>query len=60
MVFIKGMNRNQSQMFPEYLEDYVDEENPVRMIDVFVEAIDVKKYSFTKRMVGKYDYYSWR
>jgi len=48
MAFIKGKDRNQAQMFPEYLEDYVDEESPVRVIEAFVEVIDIKKYNFTK------------
>lgn len=41
MAFIKGINRNQAQMFPEYLEDYVDEENPVRVIDAFVICFSI-------------------
>lgn len=48
MPFITGFNRNQAQMFPEYLEDYIDQENPVRVIDAFVDTLDIKKNGFTK------------
>lgn len=48
MAYISGMNRNQAQMFPEYLDDYVDDDNPVRVIEVFVESLDLKKLQFAK------------
>ena len=34
--FIDGENRNQGVLFPERLDDYIGEDNPVRAIDVFV------------------------
>ncbi len=34
--FIEGVDRAQSTLFPECLEDWIDEDNPVRVIDVFV------------------------
>src|ERR1700739_4691226 len=39
--FIEGAERAQSTLFPEYLENWVDENNPVRVIDVFVDALDL-------------------
>ena len=48
MPYISGINRNQAQMFPEYLEDYIDEENPARVIEAFIDALDIKKHQFTK------------
>ncbi len=48
MPYIKGLDRNQAQMFPEYLDDYIDEENPVRVIDAFVDTLNLKKMGFTK------------
>lgn len=48
MPFISGVSRNQAQMFPEYLEDYIDEENPVRVIEAFTDTLDMKKLKFTK------------
>jgi transposase len=45
--FIAGMDREQSTMFPERLEDYVAEDNPVRVADVFVEALDLGELEFS-------------
>jgi len=36
--FIEGEDRRQGTLLPEYLEDYVSEENPVRVIEVFVDG----------------------
>ena len=44
--FIEGESRSQSTMFPEYLEDYVAADNPVRVIDVFVDELDLAKLGF--------------
>jgi transposase len=38
--FIEGENRNQSTLFPERLDDYIAEDNAVRVIDVFVDKLD--------------------
>ena len=35
--FVEGTDRGQSTLFPECLEDWIGEDNPVRVIDVFVE-----------------------
>ena len=37
--FVIGDDRSQSTLFPERLEDYLSEDNPVRAIDVFVDLI---------------------
>ena len=37
MGYIEGEDRKQTVLFPEVLDDYIREENPVRFIDVFVE-----------------------
>ncbi|MDP1717528.1 MAG: IS1182 family transposase [Burkholderiales bacterium] len=44
--FIEGQSRSQSTLFPESLEDYIAEDNPVRVIDVFVEGLDLAKQGF--------------
>jgi hypothetical protein len=36
--FVAGLDRGQATLLPEYLEDWVDENNSVRAVDVFVEA----------------------
>jgi transposase len=44
--FIEGEDRSQSALFPEHLEGYVAEDNPVRVIDVFVDELDLSKLGF--------------
>jgi transposase len=44
--FIEGIDRSQSTLFPDRLEDYIAEDNPVRVIDVFVEALDLRGLGF--------------
>ncbi len=44
--FIEGENRTQATLFPEQLDEYVTEENPVRVIDVFVDELDLKSLGF--------------
>jgi transposase len=44
--FIKGQDRSQGTLFPERLDDYVEEENPVRVIDVFVDDLDISGLGF--------------
>jgi hypothetical protein len=39
--FVVGDDRSQSTMFPERLDDYLPEDNPVRAIDVFVDKLDL-------------------
>ena len=41
--FIQSVNRTQMTLLPEQLEDYVAEDNPVRVVDVFVEQLDLGK-----------------
>ncbi|SNS31399.1 Transposase [Anaerovirgula multivorans] len=48
MAYIKGEDRNQIIMFPECIDDYILEDNPVRVIDVFVQTLDLKELGFKK------------
>ena len=41
MGYIEGEDRKQTVLFPEVLDDYIREENPVRFIDVFVEGLNL-------------------
>ena len=43
---IKGLSRFQATLFPEMLEDFVSKENPVRVIDVFVDGLDLDHLGF--------------
>ena len=44
--FIEGADRAQSTLLPECLDDFIDESNPVRVIDTFVDALDLGKLGF--------------
>ncbi len=44
--FIEGQDRSQSILLPECLEDFVDEDNPVRVIDAFVDELDLASLGF--------------
>jgi transposase len=46
--FIEGVDRTQSTVFPERLEDWIGEDNPVRVIDVFVEGLDLLDLDFER------------
>jgi transposase len=38
--FVEGTDRGQITLFPECLEDWIDENNPVRVVDVFVDELE--------------------
>ena len=44
--FIEGENRSQATLFPEALDEYISEENPVRVIDVFVDSLYLSGLGF--------------
>src|ERR1700739_1922611 len=44
--FVEGEDRRQGVLLPEFLDDYVKEENPVRAIDVFVDELDLAALGF--------------
>jgi transposase len=44
--FVEGENRSQSVLFPERLEDWIAEDNPVRAVDAFVEELDLVQLGF--------------
>ncbi|WP_416427722.1 IS1182 family transposase (plasmid) [Pseudomonas sp. App30] len=44
--FIQGEHRGQSTLLPESLDDYVTDTNPVRVVDVFVDELDLVKLGF--------------
>jgi len=45
--FVAGTDRGQATLLPECLDDWVDESNPVRVIDAFVEMLDLRDLGFT-------------
>ena len=44
--FIEGENRQQSTLFPERVDDYVDEDSVVRVVDVFIDRLDISGLGF--------------
>ena len=44
--FVEGEDRRQGVLLPEFLDDYVSDENPVRAIDVFVDELDLAALGF--------------
>ena len=44
--FVEGADRGQSTLLPECLDDWVDESNPVRVVDAFVDALNLEKLGF--------------
>ncbi len=44
--FVEGIDRGQATLFPEHLEDWIDADNPVRVIDAFVEELDLSGLGF--------------
>jgi transposase len=43
---IKGQSRHQSTLFPEAIDDFVTEDNPIRVIDIFVDQLDLLDLGF--------------
>ncbi len=48
MKYIEGTNRYQLSYLPECIDDYILEENPVRIIEAFVESLELDRLGFSK------------
>jgi len=46
MAYIQGTSRKQEILFPESVDDYIAEDNPVQFIDAFVDSMDLKELEF--------------
>src|SRR6266851_8150120 len=44
--FIEGEDRAQITLLPECLDDYIAEDNPVRVVEVFVDQLDLRPLGF--------------
>jgi transposase len=44
--YVEGVERGQCTLFPECLDDWIDEGNPVRVIDVFVDELNLRELGF--------------
>tara|TARA_R110002096_G_scaffold283228_3_gene477268 strand:- start:13 stop:1413 length:1401 start_codon:yes stop_codon:yes gene_type:complete len=45
---VQGQNRDQATLFPERLDDLIGEDNAVRVIDAFVDSLDLKALGFAR------------
>ena len=58
--FVEGVARDQSTLFPERLDDWIAEDNPVRAVDVFVDGLDLFEMGFAgvdPKMTGRPAYH---
>ncbi len=46
--YVECVDRGQATLFPDRLEDFVDEQNPVRVVDAFVDALDLRELGFAR------------
>ncbi len=44
--FVEGVDRGQSTLFPACVDDWIGDDNPVRVIDVFVDELDLAEVGF--------------
>ena len=51
MKFIQGQNRTQTHLFPVSLEQSIDQDNEVRIIDLFVDSLSLQEYGFKLEFV---------
>ena len=48
MGYIEKAKRNEALLFPEYLDDYVESDCPVRLFDAFVDSLNLEQLGFAK------------
>jgi transposase len=46
--FVEGEDRHQSTLLPACLDDYIAEDNPIRVVDAFIEALDLCALGFER------------
>lgn len=46
--YVEGSDRSQVTLLPECLDDYIAEDNPVRVVEAFVEELDLEALGFAK------------
>lgn len=58
--FVEGDDRKQVALLPECVDDYIGQDNPVRVIDAFVDELDLAELGFdgtTPAMTGRPSYH---
>jgi len=51
MKFIQGQDRSQTHLFPVSIDQAIDADNEVRLIDLFVDSLDLENIGFDKHFV---------
>jgi len=46
--YVEGVDRDQATLFPDRLDDFIDADNPVRVVDAFVDALDLRTLGFAR------------
>jgi transposase len=46
--YVEGADRSQATLFPDRLDDFVGADNPVRVVDAFVDALDLRELGFAR------------
>ena len=46
--YVEGVDRGQATLFPHQLDDFVGADNPVRVVDAFVDALDLHEVGFAR------------
>lgn len=57
---IKGQGRHQVTLLPEALDDFVTEDNPVRVVDIFVDGLQLDSLGFERvnaKQIGRPGYH---
>ena len=53
MHYVEGLNRNQLTLFPEALDDYISQDNPVHFLDAFVDTLDIEALGFKHAILAE-------
>ena len=48
MSYIQGVSRKQAVLFPDTVDDYIEEDDPARLMDLFVDRLDLQKMGFVR------------
>ena len=51
--FIEGVDRGKSMLFPDRLEHWIDEDSLVRVVDLFVEELDLQRLRFARSVPAR-------
>ena len=48
MSYIQGVSRKQAVLFPDTVDDYIEEDDPARLMDLFIDRLDLQKMGFVR------------